>query len=485
MAEVAAYRRTPDTLSKAEQLFVGCRTRRDIERRIRAFTRDLPATTVEAMPYTWSWWARPQQLPPAGPWSTWMIRAGRGFGKTRTGAEAVRRRVRKGLAGHVTLIAPTAGDARDVMIEGESGLLAVHPPHWRPVYEPSKRRLTWPNGAVGTAFSAEEPDRLRGPQSDLVWADEPASYKTGATAWDNAMLGLRLGSDPRGIITMTPRALDWLKALEARASTVVTRGSTYDNIANLAETFIELVLERYEGTRLGAQELHAEYLEDVEGALWRLAVIEATRIGAWDRADPWGSIRREINAARLRLALPMVTIPADRRPWHVRIGVDPPGETAECGIVVAAAPHNARAGRDHGVVLADMSVAGPPEVWGARVAEAFHLWDAECCVVEANQGGDMCRSTIHAADSNVVVRKIRAKASKLDRAEPVSVQYAKGWWHHVGHLPMLENQLTTWVPTEGKSPDRLDAMVHVCTDLIPPAAVGRGTISSPLGRRIA
>jgi len=478
------YHRDADSLSPAEQLFLDCPDETAQHERLHEFLATIPPSVREAMPWSWRWWARPSQLAPAGNWRTWVVRAGRGFGKTRTGAEETRRRVRKGLAKRIVLIGATAADVRDVMVEGESGILAVHPPGSRPEYEPSKRRLTWPNGAVGTCFSAEEPDRLRGPQSDWVWGDEPASWHSGLLAWDNAMFGHRLG-DPHSMLTMTPRPLDWLRKIEAEARTFVTTGATYDNLTNLAESFIDMVLGRYEGTRLGRQELHALYLDDVEGALWAMATIEVTRLARFDPSDPWQSLRVEAARARTMLGLGLDPIRDERTPWHILVGVDPPGETAECGIIVGAAPVNGKASRHHAVILDDMSLAGPPEVWGAQVVAAVHKHGAERVVVESNQGGDMVRSTIHNVDPDVVVTKVRAKESKYDRAEPVSVLYAKGWVHHAGWFGDLETQLTTWVPTESKSPDRLDALVHLVTGLLAPMPAVRATASSPVGRRIA
>jgi phage terminase large subunit-like protein len=307
------------------------------------------------------------------------------------------------------------------------------------------------------------------------------SWKSGREAWDNASLGNRLGR-PHSILTGTPRPLPWLKEIEAMPGTVVRTGSTYENIGNLAPQFIALILGRYEGTRLGAQELHARYLEDVEGALWRLMVIEATRFAHWSRDNPWGAVVEQATLdARLALGLGAWSPEkGERRPWTTWVGVDPPGETAECGIVAGTAPLRGKAGRDHAVVLDDMSVAGAPEVWGARVVECFRKWNADGIVVEANQGGDMCRATIHAVDSSVPVEKIRAKESKADRAEPISALYSRGWVHHYGHLAALENQMTTWVPEESKSPDRLDAMVHLVTKLLSPTNLKQASVGNPL-----
>ena len=419
------------------------------------------------------------ELPP-GRWGIWFVRAGRGYGKTRTGAESVRELVtERQTHGRVGIVAPTAGDARDVMIEGESGLLAVHPPDTRPRYEPSKRRLTWPNGAVGSVFSAEEPGRLRGPQYDLVWGDEPASRNWlkedgGAKAIDNIRFGLRLGSDPRLILTGTPKPVPWIKAIQQEPTTVTTTGSTYENLRNLAAPFISMILGRYEGTRLGRQELHAEMLDDVEGALWTQLVIEDGRIAAadWDVADPW----RSLNGWLVARGDPMVL--GKRRPWRTIVAVDPPGSTAECGIVVAAGPTRGAAGRDHAVVVGDYSLAGPPERWASEVVRAYRLHGCQAAFVEDNQGGDMTRAVIHAVDPTVPIRKVHASDSKKARAEPVSALYEAGFVHHVGFWTLLEDQMTTWVPTETpKSPDRLDALVHAIRELLPPRDVRAGRVA--------
>lgn len=452
-----------------------------------AFLSTLTAAERSDLAYAWtSMWARPNQLLPTGEWDTLFIRAGRGYGKTRTGAEGVRRLVLAGRARAVTIIGPTAADARDVMIENpESGLLVVHPPDVRPIYRPSVRTLTWPNGAIGHVRSAEEPDSVRGLNSELVWGDEPASWKTGVAAWDNAQLGNRLGR-PHSILTGTPRPLPWLKAIEAAPGTIVRTGSTYENVTNLAEQFITLILGRYENTRQGQQELHALYLDDVEGALWRLAAIEVGRIMVWDQSDPWGSLVRGLTPEmRAAQGLGAYELPAkERRPWETWVGVDPPGETAECGIVVATAPVHGRAEVDHAVVLDDLSIEGPPEVWGAQVVQAVRKYGAVGAVVESNQGGDMVRATVHNVDRNVRVEKVRASESKADRAEPVSVLYPQGRVHHNGVLAKLETQMTTWVKDESKSPDRLDALVHVLTKVLRPSTLkrGRASVHSPLPR---
>jgi phage terminase large subunit-like protein len=441
--------RLPDSYSQAERLAMQPREVRD------TLLSKYSDTELKALAYDWAFWRRPSQRQPEGDWQTWFVRAGRGFGKTRIGAEGVRAAVEN--YRRIAIIGATAGDTRDVMIEGESGLLSVFPPDQRPVYEPSKRRITFHSGAVGTAYSADEPERLRGPQHDFGWSDEPASWTRGKAAWDNFSLGLRLdnGFLPRSIITGTPKPTPWLRALSERPSTVTTVGSTFENVGNLATTFIDEVLARYEGTALGRQELHAEWLDDVEGALWVEAQIELNRRTAWDR----------------------------QRSDKVIVAVDPPGETAECGIVVVGGPKVAGP-KSEAFVLDDMSIAGRPEAWGAQVVAAVNKWGAETAVVESNQGGDMCRAVIHAIDADCPVKKITAKASKGARAQPVAALTERGRVHHVGYFPQLESQMVTWVPDESKSPDRLDAMVHGVAAIIPPlGAVARGRVASPLGRQ--
>ena len=428
--------------------------------------------------YRWSFWRRPNQTPPPGlgvAHRIWLLRAGRGFGKTRTGAETTRDQINR--CSRIALVGPTAADVRDVMVEGESGLMAVFPPHERPEFQPSRRRVVFHNGAVAFTYSAEEPDRLRGPQHDWAWVDEPAAMPRGKDALDNLLLGLRLGKTPWALLTGTPKPVRWLREFADRPDTVTTTGSTYDNEANLAEGFIADVLGRYEGTRLGRQELWAEWLDDVEGALWTEAIIDAGRIANFDPRRPWGSLNEWLTAAGL-------AAPMDRRPWRTIVAVDPPGETAECGIVVAAAPTQGTAGRDHAVVLEDASIAGRPEEWGAQVAAAARRWGAERVVVEANQGGDMTRATVHAVDPGLRVEKITAKASKAARAEPVSALYERRLVHHAGFFPLLEMQMTTWVPGSGRSPDRLDAVVHAVAYLLQDRARMAARVTSVAGRRL-
>ena len=239
---------------------------------------DLSDDEIQQLEYDWKFWARPNQLPPKGDWQYWLVLSGRGWGKSRVGAEWIRDRVESEKARRIALVAPTAADARDTMVEGESGILSVCPPWNRPVYEPSKRRLTWPNGAIALLFSAEEPDRLRGPQHDTAWCDEIAAWKYPEKTWDMLQFGLRLGDDPRAAITTTPRPIPLVKNILNDASTHVTRGSTYENLSNLAPAFIDVIISRYEGTRLGRQELNAEILDDNPDALWTRQMIEDARV---------------------------------------------------------------------------------------------------------------------------------------------------------------------------------------------------------------
>lgn len=401
--------------------------------------------------YEWPYRARRGQLPPPGDWRVWLLLAGRGFGKTRTGAEFVRARIGAGSARRVALVAPTAADARDVMVEGESGLLAIAPPWDRPLYEPSKRRLTWPNGAIATLFSADEPERLRGPQHDLAWCDELAAWRY-PEAWDMLMFGLRLGSDPRAVVTTTPRPTKLIRSLLADPKVVPTHGRTAENRAHLAPAFLEQIVKRYEGTRLGRQELDAEILEDMPGALWQRGTIEAARMSA---------------------------VPELAR---VVVAIDPAASSNEhadeTGIVVAG-----RDGSGHGYVLADASGRYAPAEWARAAITAYGAHAADRIVAEINNGGEMVEATLRMIDPNVPFRAVRAARGKAARAEPVAALYEQGRVHHVGAFPQLEDQMCAFAPggqgrferhRVGYSPDRVDALVWALTELLvdPPAGDG-------------
>jgi len=386
--------------------------------------------------YDWRVWRRPKQSTPDGDWRTWLILAGRGFGKTRTGAEFVREQVSNGTAKHIALVGATAADVRDVMIEGESGLLTVFPPHQRPQYEPSKRRVTFHNGAQASAYSADEPDRLRGPNHDLAWADELAAWRY-SDAWDQLTLGLRIGTHPRSVVTTTPRPVDVIRRLMRTddGSVYLTRGSTYENVKNLAPAFVDEILKRYEGTTLGRQELHAEVLDDLEGALWQRSKLDELRV---------------VKHCDLK---------------RIVVAVDPAisnkAESAETGIIVAGIGVDNQA-----YVLDDLSMKGSPGEWAQAVVSAYHKYHADRIVLEANQGGDMVRHTIATVERNAPIKLVHASRGKRTRAEPVAALYEQGRVHHVGFYAQLEDQLCGWVPDYGESPDRLDALVWALTELM-------------------
>lgn len=406
--------------------------------------------------YAWrEFWARTEQLEPtatADPaaywqyresgwqqatnltdWTYWLLNAGRGFGKTRTGAEWVRTKIRT--TNRVSLIAPTAHDIRAVMVEGPSGILAVCPPGERPLYEPSLLRLTWPNGNVSELFSADEPERLRGPAHGGIWADELASWRY-PDAWDQAQFGLRLGDRPQACITSTPKNVPVFKAILADPGTIVSRGTTRANAHNLAASFLDKIVGRYVGTRLGRQELDAELLDDNPGALWKRHVIDALRV----KQCP--ELRRVV------------------------VAIDPMGstksETAECGIVAAGLGVDG-----HAYVLDDESIHAKPDEWGDTAVKLYRHRQADRLVAETNFGGDMVEAVIRTVDLNVAYRAVTASRGKQIRAEPVAALYEQGRVHHVGFFAKLEDELCDWDPATAKtSPNRLDAMVWCLTDLM-------------------
>jgi phage terminase large subunit-like protein len=397
----------------------------------------LPADAIRTLQHDWTGlWARPEQLRPPGDWILWLILAGRGWGKSRTGAECIRDWIEAGTCGRVALVARTAADARDVMVDGESGLLAISPPWFRPVYEPSKRRLTWPNGAIATTYTAEEPDALRGPQHDGAWCDEIASWKYPEDAYNNLLFGLRLGTNPRIVGTTTPKPTRHMRALIADATTAVTKGKTQENAPNLARTFLRQVVGKYLGTSLGRQELDAEMLEDVAGALWKRDVIDDLR----RRLAP--ELRRVVVAID-----PAVTNKA---------GSD------ETGIITVGLGSDG-----HAYVLEDLSGHYSPDGWGRRAVAAYDRRQADIIVAEVNNGGDMVGHTINTVRSNVHFKAVHASRGKRVRAEPVAALYEQGKVHHVGAFAELEDQLTTWDSSTGEeSPDRLDALVWALTELM-------------------
>jgi phage terminase large subunit-like protein len=390
---------------------------------------------IERRRHDWQAWARPEQLPPAGEWTYWLIKAGRGFGKTRTGAETVREWIQRGER-YVNLIGATADDARDIMVQGESGILAICPTWERPDYKPSQRKLIWPNGAESLIFTADEPERLRGKQHSKLWADELAAWRY-VDAWDQAKFGLRLGQTPQAVITTTPRPTRIVREIMADPATVITNGSTYDNRANLAPSFFSAVLKRYEGTRLGRQEIAGEVLDDNPGALFK---------------------RSDIDKARLLVAPELI---------RIVVAIDPAVTSTEgsddTGIVAAGIDNHG-----HGYILHDLTLHGSPETWAKVAVDAYRQLKADRIVAEVNNGGEMIESVIRAVDRNVPVRMVRATRGKDIRAEPVAALYEQGRIHHVGQLAKLEDQMCEWDAADksAKSPDRMDALVWAITDLM-------------------
>jgi phage terminase large subunit-like protein len=395
---------------------------------IAAAVADMEPDAATTLLYDWDLWRRDKQIPPEGDWRVWLVLAGRGFGKTRVGAEWIRVKARDNAI--VNLIGATADDARDIMIEGESGILAICPSNERPAYLPSKRRLEWPNGARSLIFTADEPERLRGKQHMQLWCDELAAWRF-AEAWDQAMFGLRLGKDPRAVVTTTPKPTKVITSLLALPTTVKTVGTTYENQDNLAPAFLSDILAKYEGTRLGRQELNAELLEDTEGALWTRAILDSYRVS---RAPQMG---------------------------RIVVGVDPSATSGgdEAGVIVAGLD-----ARKDAYVLDDLSIQGSPDAWARQAVVAYHRHKADRLVAESNQGGEMVSQVIRSVDSSVPVTLVHASKGKQARAEPIAALYEQGRVHHVGAFAQLEDELCSWV-TGGPSPNRLDALVWALTAL--------------------
>ena len=408
--------------------------------------RELSEPQKEEFAHHWRLWARTDQLPPVGDWRTWLIAAGRGFGKTRAGAEWVRSLAEARPNARIALVGASLDEVRAVMIEGESGLLAISPPGRIPQFEPSLKRLTWPNGAQAAIYSAAEPESLRGPQHSHAWCDEIAKWNNtnsrAVRTWDNLLFGLRLGESPLAMATTTPRAVPLVHSLlgDATIDTAITRGSTDDNKDNLPARFIRDIRRAYGNSLLGRQELDGELIEDIEGALWTRALIEQSRE-------------------------PAASSPSSR----VVIGVDPPASDGgdACGIVVVALGEDGLAR-----VLADASVTKPsPERWARAVAQAAQAWNADRVIAEANQGGAMVASVLRAADISLPLRLVHASRGKVARAEPVAALYEAGRVRHAGMFPVLEDELCGLIAGgryegTGRSPDRADALVWALSELM-------------------
>jgi phage terminase large subunit-like protein len=416
------------------------------------FLGSLGENALLALPWMFEFWALPHQLPPDGVWRTWVIMGGRGAGKTRAGAEWVRAQVEgsgpadPGACARVALVGETIDQAREVMVFGDSGILACSPPDRKPVWEATRRRLVWPNGAVAQVFSAHEPESLRGPQFDAAWIDELAKWKKAEEAWDMLQFALRLGKHPRQVVTTTPRNVGVLKAILKNPSTVTTHAPTMANKAYLAASFLEEVEARYGGSILGRQELMGEIVEQIEGALWSADVVSAAAEAPGDREG--------LN--------------------RIVVAVDPPATgkagADACGIVVVGVCAKGPAREWRAVVLEDATVTGvSPDGWARAVVAAADRHRADRVVVEVNQGGDMVEATLRSVDSLLPVRRVVATRGKMLRAEPVAALYEQGRVRHAKGLAALEAQMLqmTVAGWQGKgSPDRLDALVWALTDLI-------------------
>ena len=412
---------------------------------VASILKQLGPKKAAELQHDWGFWARPEQLEPDGNWNTWVALAGRGWGKTRAGAEWVRHRIRSGDK-IVHCVAPTKGDVRRVMVEGDSGLLNVC---WEgdetyrgkhigyPVWSPTNNSLTWENGAKAVFFSAEDPERLRGPQAYSAWCDELCAWRNAQDTWDMMMFGLRLGRHPKVFVTTTPKTTKLIRNILADDNTVVSKGSTYDNAANLAGTFLDAVRKTYEGTRLGRQELYAEILDEASGALWNRGLLAKCEIDK----DEVPTLNRIVVAVD-----PAVTANA---------------ESDMTGIVVAGIDVNGIA-----YVLEDHTGRYTPQQWASKAIQLYRDHMADRIVAERNQGGDMVRHTLHTEDETVPVKLVHASRGKMARAEPVSALYEQGKVRHVRGLNDLEDQMVQWEPLGSiGSPDRLDALVWALTDL--------------------
>ncbi|CTQ34245.1 hypothetical protein JAN5088_03038 [Jannaschia rubra] len=408
-----------------------------------AFLAALTENELAALPYLFDFWALDHQLPPEGDWRTWVILGGRGAGKTRAGAEWIRDKVegsrplQAGSARRVALVGETYDQVRDVMIEGESGILRCSPPDRRPVWKATQRKLIWPNGAEAQAFSAHDFEAMRGPQFDAAWLDELAKWRNAEEAWDMLQFCLRLGELPQAVVTTTPKNIPVLKDVLGRASTVTTHAATEANRANLARGFLTEVMARYGGTRMGRQELEGLLLEDIDGAFWTTPVLDALRVDVLPEFD------------------------------RIVIGVDPAvssgGAADETGIVVVGAVTRGAPRDWRAWVLEDASVsAASPSEWAQAVASAYARWDADRVVAEGNQGGDMIEAVLRQVAPDVSYRKVTARRGKAARAEPVAALYEQGRIRHRRGLGTLEDQMCRMTVGGYRgtgSPDRVDALV--------------------------
>ncbi|MGU3574751.1 DNA-packaging protein [Brucellaceae bacterium C25G] len=412
--------------------------------RLKSCVAGLSITQTIALSREWLFQARDAQLPPTGNWRSWLILGGRGSGKTRAGAEWVSG-MALGLApftnkaiGHIALVGETLGDIREVMVDGPSGILSVSRLE-RPRYETTRRRLLWQNGAVASLYSSEDPDSLRGPQFDAAWCDELAKWKHAQETWDMLQFGLRLGDNPRQIITTTPRAVPLLRHLLDDKNIPVTRMKTRENAAHLASGFMVSIEERYGNTQLGRQELDGEMIEERADALWSRDLIEEV-------------ICKDTPELK-----------------RIVVALDPPATSNKhsdaCGIVVAGLDEN---GVGHVLLDASMNQVKPHQ-WARRAVTLYHQFEADAIIAEVNQGGEMVSAVIGAQDQSVPVRSVRAKRGKYLRAEPVASLYEQGRVRHAARFPALEDEMCDFAPdglSSGRSPDRLDAMVWALSELM-------------------
>ncbi len=422
----------------------------------------LTKSELEHLEFDWQFWGRPEQLPPEGDWRVWLILAGRGYGKTRAGAEWVRSiacgdtPLSGGQYERIAIVGETAADCRDVIVKGPAGILAVHPPEFRPRYVPSNRELIWPNGTIATLYNATEPDQLRGPQHGAAWADELAKWRYAQETWDMLQFTLRMGQNPKQCITTTPRPIPIVKHLVKEAvddpAIIVTRGRTTDNAANLAEPFLAAIRKRYEGTRLGRQELNAEILDDVPGALWTREMLDSKRV-----PKPEGRAPKLPIMQRIVVAIdPAITAPADGVTLE---------ETAETGIIVCGLGEDGR-----GYVLDDLTCRLGPNGWARKAVSGYDFYMADAIVAEINQGGAMVSQVIRSVRNGIPIITVHASRGKVTRAEPVAALYEQGRISHVGAFPDLEDQMVLFTPfgIEGDTTaDRVDALVWALTELFP------------------
>jgi len=409
------------------------------------FIKSLSPEAKTSLLNKWRFWSRDDQLPP-DEWGkdgcfTWIIRAGRGWGKTRTAAETFICAIQEGEYTHPSLAGATAEEVRDIMIEGESGILSCAPKDFYPEYIPSLKKLVWPNGVVSHIFYGTEPDKARGQNSDFIWMDEIAKYQYPEETCDNLLMGLRLGDNPLCMITSTPRPTRFLMDLEKRVdqqgrrSCIVTCGKTEDNFSNLSPVFISTIISKYQGTRKGRQELEGQFLDDNPDALWKRSDIDNNRVTQIpDLLD------------------------------YVVVGVDPAATSKDgsddTGIIVAA-----RGNDGHGYVLGDYTTHDTPNQWGKAVITAYNRHEANIVIGETNNGGEMVENTIKMLDHSIPFKAVHASRGKAIRAEPISALYEQCKVHHFGNFRDLEDQMVEWIPGEGKSPDRVDALVWALTEL--------------------